>query len=37
MFLSIILSGDFPGFSVTGIEEDSPIVLLALLLHRILF
>lgn len=35
--LSIILSGDFLGYAATGIEEDSPLVTLALALHTLLF
>ena len=36
-WVHIILTGDFLGFNATGVEEDSPIVALALTLHTLLF
>ena len=35
--LGIIVSGDFPGFAATGLEEDNPVVIFLLALHTLLF
>ena len=35
--VGMILTGDFPGYSVLGIEEDHPLVIAALALHTLLF
>jgi hypothetical protein len=35
--LQIILSGDFPGYLIAGFEEDSPITVVCLILHRLMF
>lgn len=32
-----VLTGDFIGFNATGVEEDHPLVILALALHQLLF
>lgn len=37
MVAYMIVTGDFPGFNATGVEEDSPIVDAALTLHTLLF
>lgn len=32
-----VLTGDFLGYAVTGVEEDHPVVLAALALHQLFF
>lgn len=32
-----LVTGDFPGFNVAGIEEDNPVVIAVLALHTLLF
>ena len=33
----VVMTGDFPGYAATGVEEDNPLVVLALALHTLLF
>ncbi|AOZ63595.1 hypothetical protein SEA_WEASELS2_291 [Rhodococcus phage Weasels2] len=33
----ILLTGDYLGFTATGVEEDSPIVSMLLMLHSLYF
>lgn len=35
--LSIIQTGEFLGYAATGIEEDHPLVIIALAIHQLLF
>lgn len=35
--LSVITTGDYPGYAVTGVEEDSIIIILAVQLHSLFF
>ena len=32
-----VLTGDFLGYAATGIQEDHPLVTLALVVHTVLF
>ena len=32
-----LLTGDYPGYATTGVEEDSIIITLALLWHGLIF
>lgn len=32
-----LLTGDFPGYAATGVEEDSLIIILAVHLHSLFF
>lgn len=36
-WMATVLTGDFPGFNIAGVEEDNPLVILALSLHTLFF
>lgn len=35
--LSVAITGNFPGYAATGVEEDSLIIILAVQLHGLFF
>lgn len=35
--LYTLLTGDFPGYAIAGVEEDSTIIQTVLLMHGLLF
>ena len=35
--LSVITTGDYPGYAITGVEEDSLIITWAVHLHSLFF
>lgn len=35
--LGVAITGDFPGYAATGVEEDSLIIILAVHLHSLFF